>query len=131
MLSSSLSPLSFFFSELILLDTLDADQLGLKHKHTIRGDRSHGPGTITQLRRDGQPPLLTNAHVEQAFIPSDSQEEQSANQPTQQSRSWEEAQREKHSRENSPLDDPTSAELERQRTATAIAGVEFGARVLQ
>jgi hypothetical protein len=50
--------------ELILLDTLDAHQLGLKHKHTIRGDRSHGPGTITQLRRDGQPPLLTNTHVE-------------------------------------------------------------------
>jgi hypothetical protein len=32
---------------------------------------------------------------------------------------------------NSPLDNPTSAELERQRSATPIAGVELRARVLQ
>lgn len=50
--------------KLILLDTLDAHQLGLKHQYAVGRNRSDGLFAIAQLGRDRQPALLADTHVE-------------------------------------------------------------------
>lgn len=61
--SPPLSVCASLLLELILLNALDTHQLGLENKHTVRRDRPNGLRTVGHLRRDRQPPLLTNAHV--------------------------------------------------------------------
>lgn len=117
----------FSFSKLILLNTLDAHQLRLKHQDAVRRDRSDRLLAIAHLRRDCQSALLTDAHVEEAFIPSAQEPSQLSQIPTIHIHVVN-----SHGRTQiSPLNDAPRTELERQRRAAAKARVELDARRLQ
>ena len=56
--------------QLVLTDTINADQLRLEDQDAVRRNRPRTPRTVCPLGLDSQLPLLARAHVKQTLVPA-------------------------------------------------------------
>lgn len=57
-------------SKLILLNSINANQLSLKHKRRTTGDRANTTVTISILRGNSQGTLLADTHIKKTLVPA-------------------------------------------------------------
>lgn len=106
--------------QLILVNTLNANQLGLEDQSGAAGNGSNAAVAVPVLGRNSKSALLANTHVQKTLVPA---VQRSISQlPPGENQSKE---------RNLPLDNPASSELEAQGNIALEARVELLARVLQ
>lgn len=57
-------------SELVFGNALDLNQLGVENQRRARWNRSNASIAVSILGGDRQLPLLANAHIQEALVPS-------------------------------------------------------------
>lgn len=105
--------------QLILVNTINANQLSLKDQGGTSRDRTHVAVAISKLRGNSQGALLANAHIKEALVPTELRSERISIDQNQKADL------------DSPLNHAASSKLEGERRAAVVAGIEFLASVLE